>query len=255
MRNLLLNLTVLSLYMWALSPSKLVSDNLNLRIAVEGAYPPFNQINLKGELEGFDVEIAKEICLEIKSKCQFIAVPWEGIIPGLLAKNFDVIVSSMSITPEREKQVSFTQNYYRLGAVLVAQKSKGVKVTDKLKVGVQRGATYEKYAKKLNPNWELKIYEKAKDHNKDLELGRIDAALGQQVVMSDFVSKNNNFSVVAGPFYDKEILGVGAGIAFRKDDTKLLKLFDDAIKKLKTSGKLKKLASAYFNFNIFGPQE
>lgn len=224
-----------------------------LRIAVEGAYPPFNQVNLEGKLEGYDVDVALAICAELKRSCDLQMVPWDGMIPGLLAKKFDVIVSSMSISPERAKQVLFTQNYYRLGAVLVSNKSKNLDVKSAgLVVGVQRGATYESFAKKLNATWKLKIYDKAKDHNQDLKLGRLDAVLGQQVIMADFIKENSKFKIQQGPFYDDETLGVGAGIAFRKDDKRLAGEFDQVITKFKQSGKLKELAKKYFNIDISG---
>jgi ABC-type amino acid transport substrate-binding protein len=101
---------------WGLPPAS--ADTL--RIATEGAYPPFNFVDASGELQGFDVDIAKALCEVMEADCEITAQAWDGIIPGLNAGRYDAIVASMSITPARQEAVNFTQPYYQAGAVLVA---------------------------------------------------------------------------------------------------------------------------------------
>ena len=118
-----------------------------IRIATEGAYPPFNMKNTKGELTGFDVEIAKALCEQMKADCEIVAQDWDGIIPGLLAKKYDAIIASMSITAERQKKVSFTDPYYSNYLRFIAKKNSGLSVSKSGLKGKNLGAQ-NKYLKK-----------------------------------------------------------------------------------------------------------
>ena len=89
-----------------------------LRIATEGAYPPFNSIDKDGKLIGFDIDIANALCDKMGVACTIRAQAWDGIIPGLLDRKYDVIVASMSITEKRKEQVNFTDKYYSTSARL-----------------------------------------------------------------------------------------------------------------------------------------
>ena len=83
-----------------------------IRIATEGAYPPFNFVAADGSLQGLDVEIANALCKAMDAKCTIVANDWDGMIPGLKSNKFDAVIASMSITEERKKEVAFTDKYY-----------------------------------------------------------------------------------------------------------------------------------------------
>ncbi|MET1028687.1 MAG: transporter substrate-binding domain-containing protein, partial [Dongiaceae bacterium] len=93
-----------------------------IRIATEGAYAPFNFVADDGSLQGFDVDIAKAVCEKMKADCVIVKQDWDGMIPGLLAKKFDAIFASMSITAERKQKINFSEKYYNTPAVIVARK-------------------------------------------------------------------------------------------------------------------------------------
>jgi len=100
-----------------------------LRVGVEGAYPPFSWKESDGTLKGFDIDFAHEVCKRLGRECVLVEQEWDGMIPALLAKKFDTIIASMSITEERKKKIDFTVKYYNTPAKLVAKKNPGFEGT------------------------------------------------------------------------------------------------------------------------------
>ena len=179
------------------------------KVATEGAYAPFNWVDQNGQLQGFDVDIAKELCNRIKVQCDIVAQNWDGIIPGLLAKKYDMIVASMSITEERKKKVDFTQKYYNTPARLVAKKGSGIDPAKKetmqgKTIGVQVSTIHEKFAKHM---WgdvaTIKSYDTQDNANLDLANGRLDMVMADSVALDEGFLKTDlgkNFEFV-GPGY------------------------------------------------------
>ena len=133
----------------------------NVRIGIEGAYPPFNQTEANGDLTGFDVDIAKALCEQMKVKCTLVKQDWDGMIPSLLTRKFDAIISTMDITPERSKQVAFTDPYYANSALVIAKKD-AFKSFDDLKgkrIGMENGTTHQKYLQDKHPEVKTVAYD------------------------------------------------------------------------------------------------
>ena len=91
-------------------------------IATEAAYPPFNDTDASGQIIGFDVDVMNALCAEMHAHCQIIAQDWDGLIPSLLAGKYDAIIAGMSITPERQAQVDFSDSYFSNTIVWLCQK-------------------------------------------------------------------------------------------------------------------------------------
>jgi len=227
-----------------------------LRIATEGAYRPFNYVDANGQLQGFDVEIAKALCAEMKVECEIKAQAWDGIIPGLNAGQYDAIVASMSITPARLQAVNFTQPYYQAGAVLVAPKNAKIEPTAESlagkSIGVQRASTYATLLEKRFPKASVRLYDKVENHNKDLIAGRVDGVIAQRISMSEWLATADgaNFEIKGEAMLDPDVLGRGAGIAVRKSDTELLKRLDAALAEIKKNGTYDKINKRFFSFSL-----
>ncbi len=226
-----------------------------LKVGSEGAYMPFNYLDEKGNVQGFDIEISKAICAEINMKCEFVTQEWNGIIPGLLAKRYDAIVAGMAATDERRKQVDFTDTYFKSPVYLVGKKGTKIEnfTTDLkgLKIGVQRGTTHANFAVSKFKNSTVKQYDNQEAANLDLKSKRLDLVLAESAVMSFWMDKNgeDQFSFV-GPQLDvgedAKIFGEGANIALRKDSTDLKSKINKALAALKANGKYDKIKAQFF---------
>ena len=104
----------------------LVASNVNaksIRIGTEGAYPPWNNLNAAGELEGAEIDCGNEACKRMNAECEWVTQDWDGILPALLNGKYDIIIAGMSITEERKKKVNFTNGYMTDGIRFAALKS------------------------------------------------------------------------------------------------------------------------------------
>jgi arginine/ornithine transport system substrate-binding protein len=228
-----------------------------VRVATEGAYEPFNYKDPSGQLQGFDVEIAKALCAKAKFECEIVAQDWDGIIPGLLAKKYDAIIASMAITEERKKKVSFTDKYYQTPARFIVKKGAKIELTaEGLKgknLGTQRATIHSNYLEQTYGKVaNIKLYDTQENANLDLVAGRLDAIEADSVVLLEgFLKKpeGKNFEFAGPEFY----LSDGAGIAVRKEDEALRTAFNKALKEIREDGTYKKINDKYFPFDIYGP--
>jgi arginine/ornithine transport system substrate-binding protein len=233
-----------------------------VRIGVEGAYPPFSYVTPEGELAGFDIDIAKALVAAMGAKIELVAQDWDGIIPALLARKYDAIIASMSITEERKKKVAFTNKYYNTPAKFVCKKGAIQTFSrEALKgknIGVQRATIHDRY---LTDNYgndvNIKRYGTQDEAYLDLVAGRVDLLLADSIALSDgFLKKpeGKDFQFIGPDLTDKRWFGEGAGIAIRKQDTDLVELFNAAIKKIRADGTYKKIQDKYFDFNVYGAE-
>jgi len=231
-----------------------------VRIGVEGAYPPFSSITPDGKLVGFDIDIAKALCKQMGVKYVLIAQDWDGIIPGLLARKYDAIIASVSITEERKKKVAFSNKYYQTPAKFVCKKG-AIKEFSRdtvkgKKVGVQRATIHDKY---LTDNYgkdvTIKRYGTQDEAYLDMTAGRIDMLLADSVALMDgFLNKPEGapYEFIGPDLTDVKWFGPGVGVVIRKQDKDLVKKFNKAIDDIRANGVYKAIQDKYFNFNVFG---
>jgi polar amino acid transport system substrate-binding protein len=223
-----------------------------LRIGTEGAYPPFNQIDASGKLIGFDIDIAKALCAQMKAECEFVTQDWDGIIPGLLAKKYDAIVASMSATEERKKAVAFTDRYYSNKLRFIAKKGSGfdpAKVKGKT-IGAQRATISATYLEdNLKGQVEIKLYDTQENAYLDLASGRTDAVLGDMLVNLEWLQSDagKGFDFAGEPLPLRDEIA----IALRKEDEALRQRFNAAIAAIRADGTYDKINAKYFPFSIY----
>lgn len=233
----------------------------NLRIGTDPTYAPFESKNAQGQLIGFDIDLAKELCKRINTQCTFVENPLDALIPSLKAKKIDAIMSSLSITEKRQQEIAFTDKLYAADSRLVVAKGSTIQPTiESLKgkrVGVLQGTTQETYG---NEHWapkgiEIVSYQGQDSIYADLAAGRIDAAFQDEVAASEGFLKQpagKDYAFAGPSVKDKKYFGDGTGIGLRKDDTELKAAFDKALGEMRKDGTYDKLAKKYFDFNVYG---
>lgn len=237
----------------ALAVLVLVSGNAvagKVRIGTEGAYPPFNMIDKNGKPAGFDVDIAKALCEKMGADCSFVTQDWDGIIPGLLARKYDAIVASMSITEERKKAVDFTDRYYSNSLRFIAKKGSGIDPSS-LKgksIGAQRATIAANYVEGIK-GARGKLYDTQENAYLDLTSGRIDLLVTDMLPGYDWLQseQGKGFEFIGENIdIDDKI-----GIAVRKGDDKLRKSLNKAIAEIIADGTYAKINAKYFPFSIY----
>lgn len=238
----------------------LAKDWKKIRVGVEGAYPPFSFVKPDGSLDGFDIEIARALVNAAGAEIVMVSQDWDGMIPALLAKKYDCIVASMSMTDERKKKVAFTNKYYQAPAKFVAKKGTFTDLSKAAlkgkKIGVQRSSTHDKY---LTDNYGkgvvVKRYTSQDDVYLDMTAGRLDMFISNAVSTSDGFLKTpegKDYEFVGPDLTDPRWYGEGVGIALRKQDAVLAEKLNAAIVKIREDGTYKKIQDKYFDFNIYG---
>ena len=221
-----------------------------LRIASEGAYPPFNNMTADGELVGFDIDIAKALCAEMKRKCELVAQDWDGIIPSLVNNKYDAIIASVSITEERLKVIDFTNPYYSNYLSVIAKDGAAINLENlgDFTVGAQRSTVGSQW---LEDNYgrraDIKLYDTNPAALSDLESGRIDAVVADFIPAEDWLSKTDGFSQMAGKIDIGDMIGIG----IRKGEDALKADFNVALKAIRENGTYQAISNEYFGTDIF----
>ncbi|HEY7788181.1 MAG TPA: transporter substrate-binding domain-containing protein [Casimicrobiaceae bacterium] len=214
-----------------------------LRVATDATFPPFEYTE-NGKRVGFDVELIEAIANVLHRKVEWTDIDFKGLIPGLLAKRFDVAASAIYITDERRKVVDFTDPYYPGGLVIMTRKGdQTIKGPDDLKgkkVSVQVGTKSVNYLKENYPAADRVEVEKNQEMFELVEVGRADAAVTGKPAAKVYARARGTLQVV-----DKQLTVEEYGYALRKDEPELLKQFNDALRKLKADGTYEKLVSKY----------
>ena len=232
MKKLILSAVLLS--------SAVVVNAQDITFAMEPSYPPFEFTNEKGDIVGFDVDVANAICKEIQATCKFKGESFDALIPNLKAKRFDAAISAMDITETRAKQVLFSDAYYDSTASYVALKGKATLDTAK-NIGVQNGTTFQQYTIAETKQYAPKAYASLQDAILDLKNGRIDIIFGDTAVLADMIDKEPEIQFVGDKVTNKKYFGNGLGIAMNKSSKELAEDLNKGLRAIKANGEYQKI--------------
>ena len=256
------------------------ANSQTIRIGTEGAYPPWNNINSAGELEGAEIDFGNEASERMGVTCEWVTQDWDGIIPALLQGKYDIIIAGMSITEERKEKVNFTTGYMTDGARFAVLKNSGlanlniagmakvnlnnaggkeqaaigqlIAAMDGKTVCVQSSTIHQNFLEKhMSGAVDVKLYQAVDDHNLDLAAGRCDAVLADVGSIIDFMESDGGVDVAfTGPTFSGGVFGDGVGGAVRKEDTDILEMWNAAIAEMSKDGTTAEITKEWFGRDI-----
>jgi ABC-type amino acid transport substrate-binding protein len=228
-----------------------------ITIATEAAFPPFNYLDRKGMPAGFEMELAQEACQRIKAECEFVALKWDELIPGLIDKKFDIIMSSMEVTSERRKRMGLSRRYYLSPGAFIAAKGAPFDGPPSLlrnkRIGIQRDSMHADWAdKSFRRSAQLKRYDSIAEALNALANDEIDAVFGDKARLWLWSQKPEGkcCELVGQDIKDTQTLGVGVAAGLRKEDVKLREALNKAFGEMMTDGTYKKISEKYFPFAL-----
>jgi len=257
-----------------------IANSQTIRIGTEGAYPPWNNLNSAGELEGAEIDFGNEACKRMGVTCEWVTQDWDGIIPALLQGKYDIIIAGMSITEERKEKVNFTNGYMTDGARFAVLKNSGlanlniagmakvnlnnaggkeqaaigqlIAAMDGKTVCVQSSTIHQNFLEKhMSGAVDVKLYQAVDDHNLDLAAGRCDAVLADVGSIIDFMESDGGVDVAfTGPTFSGGVFGDGVGGAVRKEDVDILEMWNTAIAEMSKDGTTAEITKEWFGRDI-----
>jgi ABC-type amino acid transport substrate-binding protein len=225
-----------------------------LLIGTNISYPPFSFVTSDGRHAGFEIELGNMLCQRIGAECDWVGLPFEELTPSLLSGRIDLVMGSMSITPERQKQVSFTSKYYSTPVRFIGRhelpNALSLERIAELRIGAVSASTHSTYIRetfgdKVRPQ----LFETQNLAVAALLSGEIDLLLGDALPLWTFLDGDEGrpFSWKSAPIY----LDEGIGAAFRPVDERLRQRFERAIREVLEDGSYARINARYFPFNIY----
>jgi octopine/nopaline transport system substrate-binding protein len=256
----------------------LAKDYKSITVATEGAYAPWNFKDAAGNLVGFELDLARDLCKRMGIECKIVEQAWDGIIPSLQAGKYDAIMAGMSITEKRKKVITFSRSYAATPARFVVLKSSGSagfktgldevnlqevneyekdtigKVVSEFKgktIGVQTATTHENFLRAyLGKDADIRTYDTQENLDLDLQAGRVDAALASMSYWKPLLESDKGKDMTAvGPGFSGGPFGAGVGVGVRQEDQKLADMFSKVINEAIADGTVKKMAVQWFGFD------
>ncbi|WP_435258386.1 transporter substrate-binding domain-containing protein [Thioclava sp. FR2] len=212
-----------------------------VRMGTEGAYPPYNFINDKGEVDGFERELGDKLCELAGLTCEWVTNDWDSIIPNLQSGNYDTIIAGMSITDEREKVIDFTQNYIPPASSAYMALTADAKIGEGAVIAAQVGTIQAGYVAESGAT--LLEFATPDETVAAVKNGEADAVFADKDYLAPVAAESGGALVLLA---EEVQLGGGVGMGLRESDTELKEKFNAAIQTLKDDGSLNTMIKKWF---------
>lgn len=213
-----------------------------VRLATEGAYPPFNFINDAGKVDGFERELGDELCKRAELTCTWVTNDWDSIIPNLTSGNYDAIIAGMTITEERKKDIDFTSPYTQPDPSSYVVTREDVDVTDPGTIVAAQANTIQSSAV-AESGATLLEFPTPEETIAAVRSGEADAVFSDKAYAVPVVAEDDALMIIG----DDVLIGDGMALGIRKSDTELNQKFSDAIDSMKEDGSLNALIEKWLD--------
>jgi polar amino acid transport system substrate-binding protein len=230
-----------------------------LRFLTEGDFPPFNYYDEDNSLTGFNVDIARAICLELDAACDIQVRPWTALLPSLAKGEAEAVIASHKITPNTLKLADFTDRYYYTPARFAGRRSMQrsdvtPEALEGVKIAVPKGTAHEAYLRTFFRDSAIRVYESVELARDALLTGAVDLLFDDGISLAFWLNGTASKACCefkGGPFAEPKFFGDGIGIAIKRDDKQLKTMINTALKRLRESGRYEELLLRYFPLRVF----
>jgi len=230
-----------------------------IRFVTQDDYPPFDFTAPDGSLTGFNVDLARALCDELKVSCTIQSRRWDTILTALADGKADAAAASLAMTAANRKEADFTQPYYRTPARFVTRK--GNSWTDPMPetlagrtIGVQAHTAHEAYLRAFFPRSKIRPYETAAGLQSALKRREVHIIFGDGISLATWLNGSDSENCCAfkgGPYTESRFFGEGVGIAVRKGNVRLRRALDYGLKRLSEKGVYAELYLKYFPLGFY----
>jgi polar amino acid transport system substrate-binding protein len=236
---------------------KYIMENGEIVLGLDDSFPPMGFRDTNGEIAGFDIDLAKEVCKRLGVELKLQPIDWDAKILDLNSRDIDIIWNGLSISDERKEKIDFSKPYIANKQIIIVQSGSPISMKADLsekKVGIQLGSTAEDAVKSDAPVMEsfteLVKYQDNVQALMDLEVGRIDAVVVDEILGRYYLSGKPGIFEVAEDFFSAEEYGIG----FRKGDQAFVKAVDQVIDQMAADGAAAEISKKWFAEDILLPR-
>jgi polar amino acid transport system substrate-binding protein len=230
-----------------------------VRFLTDSDFPPFNFYDEDGVLVGFNVDLARAICLELTTSCDIKARPWEELFIGLKSGEADAVIAAHKVTPQAVADVDFTDRYfYTPGRFAGRKETAELDISpsglDGKRIGVAKGTAHEAFLKAFFRDSPLVLFENADLAREALANSKVEFIFDDGVSLAFWLNgtlSRQCCEMKGGPFLEPRFFGEGIAIAVPKNDPEIKALINDALKRVRTSGRFEELVQRYFPVRIY----